>query len=72
MTGEYISNYFKRSIGDLNIKGIGYAFQKVNPSLCDSIFGVASDSSVDTDQLLVNVDFDIKAVRNLDYNGLPY
>lgn len=72
MTGEYINQYFQRIFGSLSVKGIGYGFQKVNPSLCDSIFGVAADSFVDSDQLLVNVDFDIKAVRNLDFNGLPY
>lgn len=45
---------------------------KVNPKVLDNIFGVNADSTVQTDQLLVNANFDVKAVRNLDYNGLPY
>ena len=47
-------------------------FFKVNPSILDNLFGVNASASVDTDQFLVNCFFDIKAVRNLDYNGLPY
>ena len=47
-------------------------FFKVNPSILDNLFGVNASASVDTDQFLVNCFMDIKAVRNLDYNGLPY
>lgn len=47
-------------------------FFKVNPSILDNLFGVNADASVDTDQFLVNCFMDIKAVRNIDYNGLPY
>ena len=47
-------------------------FFKVNPSILDSIFDVIADSWIDTDQLRVSVDFNINAVRNLDYIGLPY
>lgn len=47
-------------------------FFKVNPSILDNLFGVNATASVDTDQFLVNCFMDIKAVRNLDYNGLPY
>lgn len=53
-------------------KTLNYTFFKVNPNIVDNLFGVSADSSVDTDQLLINAFFDIKAVRNLDYNGLPY
>lgn len=49
-----------------------YEFFKVNPVILDNLFGVNVDSSVDTDQFLVNSFFDVKCVRNLDYNGLPY
>lgn len=48
------------------------AFFKCNPSILDTIFAVNADASVDTDNLLVSCYNDIKAVRNLDYNGLPY
>ena len=49
-----------------------YNFFKVNPRIVDNIFGVLSDSTINTDHLLINSFFDIKAVRNFDYNGLPY
>lgn len=45
---------------------------KVNPSVLDNIFPVNADSSVDTDYLLCTAQFNINAVRNLDFNGLPY
>ncbi|UPW41701.1 major capsid protein [Peromfec virus RodF8_16] len=45
---------------------------KVSPSSVDSIFGVSADSSYDTDQLLIASFFDIKCVRNLSVDGLPY
>ena len=48
------------------------AFFKCNPSILDTIFAVNADASMDTDNLLVSSYNDIKAVRNLDYNGLPY
>lgn len=47
-------------------------FFKVNPSIVDPIFGVASDSFSDTDQFLINVNLSVNAVRNLDFNGMPY
>lgn len=51
---------------------VNYSLFKVSPADVDSIFAVQADATVDTDQLLVESYFDIKAVRNLDYNGLPY
>jgi len=45
---------------------------KVNPHLLDSIFGVEAGSKVDTDQFLITSFFDVKAVRNLDRDGMPY
>lgn len=51
---------------------LSYPFFKVNPSVMDNVFAVAAGSTVDTDQFLVNSYFDVKCVRNLDYNGLPY
>lgn len=45
---------------------------KINPNILDNVFGVAADSSVDTDQLLVNCNFAHHAVRPLSVNGLPY
>lgn len=51
---------------------VNYSLFKVSPSDVDSIFAVNADETVETDQLLVETFHDIKAVRNLDYNGLPY
>ena len=51
---------------------VNYSLFKVSPADVDSIFAVEADDTVDTDQLLVESYFDIKAVRNLDVNGLPY
>ncbi len=45
---------------------------KVNPSILNNIFPVNADSSVDTDYLLCTAQLNINAVRNLDFNGLPY
>lgn len=49
-----------------------HTLSKVHPQVLDKVFGVSVNSDVSTDQFLVNANFDVKAVRNLDYNGLPY
>lgn len=51
---------------------LNYGFFKVNPHVLDSIFNVKCDSSIDTDQFLTALYMDIKAVRNFDYDGMPY
>lgn len=51
---------------------LNYGFFKVNPSVLDSIFKLKADSSMDTDQFLSSLYLDIKAVRNFDYDGMPY
>jgi len=51
---------------------LDYSVFKVYPGVLDNIFTQSVDSFVDTDQLLCNVFFDIKSVRNLDYYGLPF
>lgn len=55
---------------------ITWPFFKAVPSALDSIFafGSAADGTrlFVPDQFLVNSYFDIKAVRNLDYDGMPY
>ena len=51
---------------------LNYGFFKVNPRVLDSIFNVKCDSSIDTDQFLTTLYMDIKAVRNFDYDGMPY
>lgn len=49
-----------------------YQYLKVNPHLLDPLFTQDADSSNNSDQFLCSAFFDIKAVRNLDVNGLPY
>lgn len=66
---NYINNYLNRFY---TLNSLNYIFFKVNPATMNPIFGYNVDSSVDSDQLLVNTAFDISAVRNLDRNGLPY
>lgn len=51
---------------------VNYSAFKVNPNSVDPIFAVNADSTFDTDQFLCSTFFDIKAVRNLDVDGLPY
>lgn len=51
---------------------MNYTFFKVNPNTLDPIFATAVDSTVETDQFLCSAYFDVKAVRNLDVDGLPY
>nr|CDL65742.1 unnamed protein product [uncultured bacterium] len=51
---------------------IAAGFFKVNPSIVDPLFAVVADSTVKTDEFLCSSFFDVKVVRNLDVNGLPY
>ena len=66
---EYLSKYFEELNGQYYIN---YNFFKVNPSVVNPLFFGDADSTVATDCLMVNSYFDVKSVRNLDYNGLPY
>lgn len=59
------------SFGNLSLN-LNYGFFKVNPRVLDSIFNVKCDSTIDTDQFLTALYMDIKAVRNFDYDGMPY
>lgn len=73
LTESYMSAY-RQACKDAGFSDITmtYNFFKVNPHIVDNIFGVQADSTINTDQLLINSFFDIQAVRNFDYNGLPY
>lgn len=51
---------------------LNYTMFKVNPNSLNSIFAVNVDSTDETDQFLCSSFFDIKVVRNLDTDGLPY
>lgn len=70
----YVSKWLASSVtssGALALN-LNYGFFKVNPRVLDSIFNVKCDSSIDTDQFLTALYMDIKAVRNFDYDGMPY
>lgn len=47
-------------------------FYKINPKVLDGVFAVNCDSTSDTDQFLINCGFNVKAVRNISRDGLPY
>lgn len=66
---DYLSNWIKTSVRE---GVVNYAFFKVNPSVVDSIFAVKADSTVDTDEFLVDAFFDVKRVSNFDFDGMPY
>lgn len=72
---DYLSKWVSSTIlpGESSpIYSLNYGFFKVNPSVLDSIFKVKADSSMDTDQFLSSLYLDVKAVRNFDYDGMPY
>ena len=61
--------------GDVDVNTrvvLNYKFFKVNPAVLDPIFGVAADSTWDTDQLLVNSYIGCYVARNLSRDGVPY
>lgn len=49
-----------------------YRAYKVPPEICDNMFVAKADNTVDSDQLLNTIYFDVKAVRNLSRDGMPY
>lgn len=51
---------------------MNYTFFKVNPNCLNPLFAVAVNSEISTDNFLCSSFFDIKVVRNLDTDGLPY
>lgn len=72
---EYLSKWVTSTIlpgESAPTYSLNYGFFKVNPSVLDSIFRVKADSSMDTDQFLSSLYLDVKAVRNFDYDGMPY
>lgn len=54
------------------VKELDYTFFKINPRIVDTIFGVACNDTVMTDQFRVSATFNVNAVRNLSYLGVPY
>lgn len=55
-----------------SVAPMNFTFFKVNPNCLNPIFAVEVNSDISTDQFLCSTFFDVKAVRNLDTDGLPY
>lgn len=72
VSDDYISAYLQSLGSNASINPLTYVFFKVNPAFLNPIFMQDVTSKLETDQLLINAAFDVKAVRNLDVNGLPY
>lgn len=71
----YIHNYMQslaKFYGGSSYPAATYMLFKVNPHILDSIFVGNADSTYDSDTFLINSYHDIKVVRNLDRDGLPY
>lgn len=68
---SYLSDWFS-NFWALNGFKINFNWFKINPSVLDNIFIQKADSTWDSDQLWIAAYFDIKAVRNFDYDGMPY
>ena len=44
----------------------------IYPGILNGVFNIEADSTVDSDQFLVNSNFEVRAVRNISRDGLPY
>lgn len=55
-----------------SVAPMNFTFFKVNPDCLDPIFAVQAGDDMSTDQFLCSSFFDVKVVRNLDTDGLPY
>lgn len=55
-----------------SVAPMNYTFFKVNPNCLNPLFAVAVDSEISTDNFLCSSFFDVKVVRSLDTDGLPY
>lgn len=72
LSGWFGFGYSEGDVNETNRVVLNYKFFKVNPSVLDPIFGVAADSTWDTDQLLVNAYIGCYVARNLSRDGVPY
>lgn len=72
LSGWFTFGYNDGDVNATNRVVLNYKFFKVNPSVLDPIFGVAADSTWDTDQLLVNSYIGCYVARNLSRDGVPY
>lgn len=70
---SWVSPFWLKSLfaGSVHTRITSSSF-KIKSYQFDNLFKVKSSPVVTSDQLLVCSDFDVKAVRNLDYDGMPY
>lgn len=71
---DYLKDYMSTVGNQSYFTGVNSSFFKVNPKLVDDIFfaQMSSGDFVDSDQLRINANFDISAVRPLSRYGVPY
>ena len=72
LSGWFGFGYKEGDVNENNKVVLNYKFFKVNPSVLDPIFGVAANSTWDTDHLLVNSYIGCYVARNLSRDGVPY
>lgn len=72
LSGWFGFGYNEGDVNENTRVVLNYKFFKVNPAVLDPIFGVAADSTWDTDQLLVNSYIGCYVARNLSRDGVPY
>lgn len=72
LSGWFGFGYNEGDVNESNKVVLNYKFFKVSPSVLDPIFGVAADSTWDSDQLLVNSYIGCYVARNLSRDGVPY
>lgn len=69
---SWVAPVSREYLNKFSIASLDYRYFKVDPAILNPIFGVAADSTIDSDNLLINSNFDVKFVRNLDFSGMPY
>nr|DAH64210.1 MAG TPA: Major capsid protein [Microviridae sp.] len=72
LSGWFGFGYNEGNVNPSNKVVLNYKFFKVNPSVLDPIFGVAVNSTWDTDQLLINSYIGCYVARSLSRDGVPY
>lgn len=72
LTGWFGFGYQEGDVNPDTKVVLNYKFFKVSPAVLDPIFGVAADSTWDTDQLLINSYIGCYVARNLSRDGVPY
>lgn len=65
------SSFFDAYFNKNGIFQINKDFFKVNANIVNSVFFLSATESVNSDQFIINSNISFKAVRNLDYDGLP-